>query len=393
MPGTAAARKKKKTSRPSASPASSGKVQVTFLRDISHGGKTNQPQSVAAQFTDYVQAAKRSIHIAIYDFRLTPALGGNFVDALISRAKAGVDVKIAYDHTKPNAPTAQAFAKLGGDPAPKGTDVAMRTLFANTKVKTKPVLTIPAAVANQPVETDPIAGSHLMHSKYIIRDGSFVLTGSTNFTDDAWSHQENNILEIPSTALAGFYEKDFQQLWSTGNIKSTGAGAAGSVTVGGTAIDVHFSPGDGPTIDSDLAALISSAKKRIAISSMVITSHLVLAALSDAMDAGIELTGIYDGAEMNMTAKAWEKSGSPELAVWQKVSKRLVEKHSNSFTPTGLHNFMHNKVAVCDAALATGSFNFSKSATMNAENSLIIHDSSLANQYASYIADLVAAYK
>jgi phosphatidylserine/phosphatidylglycerophosphate/cardiolipin synthase-like enzyme len=384
MPGTATA-KKKLTPK--------GKVQVTFLRDLDHGGDANQPQSVAAQLTAFVKSAKHSIHIAIYDFRLTPTLGNNFVNMLISQAKTGVDVKIAYDHTKPNTNSAEAFAKLGGDPAPKGTHAAMQSLFGGTKVKTKPVLTIPGAVANQPVGTEPIAGSHLMHSKYIIRDGATVLTGSTNFTDDAWSHQENNILEIPSTNLAEFYEKDFQQLWTTGNIKSTGAGDGGTVTLGGSDIDVSFSPGDGPSIDSHLAGLISSAKKRIAISSMVITSHLVLAALSDAIDGGIPFTGIYDGAEMNMTEKTWQKSGSPELAVWNKVKKHLVEKHSNTYTKDGVHNFMHNKVVVCDDSLATGSFNFSKSATENAENSLVIHDSGLAAQYASYIGKLVAEYK
>ena len=387
MPGTATAKKK------TTSTSTKGKVQVTFLRDISNGGKSTQPQAIADQLTTFVNSAKTSIHIAIYDFRLTPQLGTNFVNALIARAKADVDVKIAYDHTKPNAKTADAFEKLGGDPAPKGTHVAMQKLFSNTKVKTKPVLTIPASVANDPVGTNPIAGSHLMHSKYMIRDGAEVLTGSANFTDDAWSHQENNILEIPSAYLAKLYEKDFQQLWSTGNIKSTGKGDAGTVKVGSTSIDLYFSPGDGPTIDSHLAGLISSAKKRIAISSMVITSHLVLAALSDAIDSGITLTGLYDGAEMRMTEASWKKANSTELPVWNKVSKHLVEKPSNTYSPDAVHNFMHNKVVVCDDALATGSFNFSKSATMNAENSLTLHDSSLADQYATYIGQLVAEYK
>lgn len=386
MPATAAAKKKK-------APSSKGKVQVTFLRDIDHGGQRAQPQAIADQLTAFVGKAKQAVHIAIYDFRLTPTLGSNFVNALISRAKAGVDVKIAYDHTKPNSTTAQAFLKLGGDPAPKGTHEAMQALFGNTKVKTKAILTVPGSVANEPVGTEPIAGSHLMHSKFIIRDGATVLTGSANFTDDAWSHQENNILEIPSSGLARMYEKDFQQLWASGNIKSTGAGDATTETVGSTSIDLRFSPADGATIDSQLAALISSAKKRITISSMVITSHLVLAALSDAIDSNIALTGLYDGAEMRMTEAAWQKSGSPELPVWKKVSKFLVEKNSNTYSPTGVHNFMHNKVVVCDGSLATGSFNFSKSATMNAENSLVIHDSTLADQYDAYIRSLVAEYK
>jgi phosphatidylserine/phosphatidylglycerophosphate/cardiolipin synthase-like enzyme len=338
------------------------------------------------------------LHIAIYDFRLSPALGDEFIQTLIDRANAGVDVKIAYDHTKPNANTPQPFNKLGGDPAPKGTNTAMHKHFAGTKVQTKPVLTIPAAVADQPVTTEPIAGSHLMHSKYILRDPhtpqATVWTGSANFTDDAWTHQENNILRIPSADLAQFYETDFQELWSTGNIKSTGVNDEGTVDVGDTVIDIAFAPGGGPGIDAHIASLISSARKRVKIASMVITSAQVLGAIKDALEnvPGLEFDGIYDGSEMGTTLKAWKKAGSPQAALFEAIAKRLVKKDSTLFTKKSVHNFMHDKLVVCDDQVATGSFNFSKSATMNAENSLILHDAALAVQYAQYVDKLVTAY-
>lgn len=76
--------------------------------------------------------------------------------------------------------------------------LAMISKYASICIK--PVLTIPEAVVNSEVTTEPIAASHLMHSKYVVRDGiassATVWTGSTNFTDDAWTRQENNIIQI-----------------------------------------------------------------------------------------------------------------------------------------------------------------------------------------------------
>ena len=41
-----------------------------------------------------------------------------------------------------------------------------------------------------------------MHNKFIVRDRSAVWTGSLNFTDDAFTLMENNVVEIESPQLA-----------------------------------------------------------------------------------------------------------------------------------------------------------------------------------------------
>jgi phosphatidylserine/phosphatidylglycerophosphate/cardiolipin synthase-like enzyme len=53
---------------------------------------------------------------------------------------------------------------------------------------------------------------------------------------------------------------------------------------------------------------------------------------------------------------------------------------------------MHNKVAVADDKVVTGSFNFSTNATRNAENIVVIHDKAVADAYADYIGDLLKLY-
>lgn len=378
---------------------SAGDIAVTFLRDIDHGGKTSQPSAIAAQFVDFVSKATTSLHIAIYDFRLAPELGDGLIHALIDRANRGVDVKIAYDHTKPNTRSADAFIKLGGDPAPKGTHLAMAKAFKSTKVQTKAILTIPDALADSPVETDPIAGSHLMHNKYIVRDvhspKAALLTGSANFTIDAWTHQENNVVQIDSPALASYYETDFQELWASGNISSTGVNDLGTVDVSGGSADVAFAPGEGNVIDAHIAQVIAAAKRRIQVASMVITSSRILGSLNEAIQQGQvqEFNGIYDATQMKHVLGMWAKTANPATQVFNAIAKHMVGKNSKPYDPNAVHNFMHNKVAVCDDAVVTGSFNFSGNATKNAENNLVIHDKALADQYSQYIDDLVKAYE
>ena len=55
-------------------------------------------------------------------------------------------------------------------------------------------------------------------------------------------------------------------------------------------------------------------------------------------------------------------------------------------------SLIHNKLAVVDDALITGSFNFSNNATQNAENVLQIESKVIADHYAAYIAALTQKY-
>ena len=350
-------------------------TEITLLRDTTHGGQTGQPSRIAAQLAAFVGAARTSVHIAIYDFRLGDALAKPVVTALTEAAANGVDVRIAYDASKP----ATGFAALGADPAPPGTAQWLNTRFGGSKVALRPVTT---------------RSGKLMHDKYVVVDGRRVWTGSTNFTDDAWTRQENNILRITSSALAAAYEQDFEQLWQSGDIRRTGVGDRGATAIGAETVAWSFAPGEGPAMDGDLVGLVTGVRHRLVIASMVITSHALLSALAKAIGAGVHLSGMYDAGQMGPIAHEWASSTSSAqaLADWKTVSAKLVGKKSAPYTPTGVHDFMHLKVLVSDDTVATGSYNFSANAEGNAENQLRITASKVADQYAAFIGQLVAAY-
>lgn len=359
-------------------------IEVQLLRDVRHGGAAAQPTQVAEALAAFVDRATSTLDIAIYDFRLSdPRLVTTVVGALTDAIARGVTVRIGYDAGKPEEATAETFTALQADPAPPGTDAWVRTHLGGTGVQ---LLAIEAA-------------PHLMHSKYMVRDAALpataaVWTGSTNFTDDAWTRQENNIVRISGPTAATGYAADFAQLWAAGAIGGTGAGdTAGSTT----SIGWDFSPGDGRVIDSALSERIARATSAIRVAAMVLTSHTTLAALRAAIARGVPVTGVYDAGQMDPITEQWRRSTSTAsagvLRDWLAVRERLSAKHSTPYTPTGPHDFMHLKTMVIDDALVTGSYNFSANAEHNAENQLHLTRASVVAEYRDFIDQVSAAYR
>jgi phosphatidylserine/phosphatidylglycerophosphate/cardiolipin synthase-like enzyme len=68
-------------------------------------------------------------------------------------------------------------------------------------------------------------------------------------------------------------------------------------------------------------------------------------------------------------AKLDAYSSAEKLSMWTALKPHLVAKHSIKYSDNLPHNFMHDKVAIADDIVITGSFNFSNNALKNAENS------------------------
>jgi len=362
-----------------------GQIAGLFLIAADKDARQAQAEVMAKRLAAFVAGAKFNIHIAIYDFRLDSLTAAPVLAALRAQDQAGLTIRIAYHRERPAAHlTQQDFAHMGGDPAPPGTEAFL------------------AALDGTGIERKAIDGhGHLMHNKYVIRDAmtpqAAVWMGSANFTEGAWSLQENNVLVLNSPDLAQFYETDFWELWTTASITTTGRNDTGTVEIGGADVSVFFSPGEGREIDLDIAQRIGAARKRLLIASMDISSGGVLGAINDCIGrAGLTVDGIFDGTQMRGVLDDWERSGSPQSRaksqLFAAIAPHLHSKKSTPFAPQAPHDYMHNKLAVVDDAVITGSFNFSNNATKNAENVLLIASKAIADRYVVYVTTTTEKY-
>jgi phosphatidylserine/phosphatidylglycerophosphate/cardiolipin synthase-like enzyme len=352
-----------------------GDIEVTFLAE---GEQT--AEQIAQQLVEFIGGSARSLDIAAYDFRLSQATRAAIEGALRERAHDGVAIRIVYDADKPEQP----HLARGMDPAPSGTGAFVRELGYPSR---------------------RIAGLKLMHQKYIVRDTGLpaarVWTGSTNFTDDAWTLEENNILRIASPELAVRYARDFAELWDAGDIQNTGAGDGLDIILAYAGAPAHvrlfFAPGCGQTIDEEVARCVRSALRRVRVCSMLLNSSALIESLQEVIHSGkVAVDGIHDETQQQEVFRQWQDvpHNRWKIDAVQSIVRDagLVGKRSTPYSPTSRHDFMHNKVLVIDDMVITGSYNFSLSAEQNAENILFIESEPLAMAYSRYIDHLVRKY-
>ncbi|PYL61106.1 MAG: hypothetical protein DMF31_02905 [Verrucomicrobia bacterium] len=346
-------------------------LSVFFLAE-----REQSADEVMARLTAFIRGATQTLDFAIYDMRFSDPLRAKLAAALREKAQAGVAIRFCYDADKPSQPNLAA----GQDPAPAGTGAFVQSLGYPWR---------------------RIAGMKLMHSKYIVRDRESVWTGSTNMTDDAFTIMENNIVEINSQALASYYVQNFQELWEKENFEQTGDIHTEAVPLTFSSqpatARVLFSPGCGLEIDSEIAKRVRAAQRRVRICSLLINSGTLIGELGNLLRRGqVPVDGIYDRTQMEEVYLQWQEvpQNRWKISALKEIIMRagLVGKNSAPYTPSGPHNFMHNKVLVIDDTVITGSYNFSRSAQFNAENILFIESAPLAEAYSAYIDRLVKKY-
>jgi phosphatidylserine/phosphatidylglycerophosphate/cardiolipin synthase-like enzyme len=236
-----------------------------------------------------------------------------------------------------------------------------------------------------------------MHHKYVIRDREAVWTGSTNWTDDSWSREENLIVIVDSEALAQAFELDFEQLWRSRKVAGSGDVDPEPIEIGASRVRAWFCPEHGADLAHRIARSIGRARSRVRIASPVITSGPILGTLAEvAADGKVDVAGVVDATQIEEVYGQWR---AKERTRWKLTSLAQVfgcteftGKRSTPYRPGSIHDYMHAKVTVADDVAFVGSFNLSHSGEMNAENVLEIADRALCAQLVEFIDEVRSRY-
>jgi phosphatidylserine/phosphatidylglycerophosphate/cardiolipin synthase-like enzyme len=335
------------------------------IRTLTDGGQ--QPPQIAHEVAAFVAAAQRTLDLAQYDFHLGEETAAIVCGALKDAHARGVAVRIIYnvDHANP-IPV----------PPPPEPDVQ---LIASLGLPAKAIAGVP----------------DLMHHKYVVRDGSAVWSGSTNWTDDSWSRQENVVVTVDSVEIAKAFALDFDGLWQDVDVERSGFVEPRPVDVDGSKVRPWFTPGFADALTHRIAKKIGHAQK-VRICSPVITSAPVLGTLAQRIaDGSGDVAGCVDATQVADVLRQWqaEQSVAWKIPLLQQVlAGSFTGKDSTPWAPGSLHDFMHAKVVVADDTVFVGSFNLSHSGEKNAENVLELADAELAARLSAYVDEVRARY-
>lgn len=337
---------------------SSGEMRAYFNRSVNTDYSTNTNANFLNQSIDdtliaYINRATESIDIAIYNFNNSSSLSS--ISAALNQAKNnGVDIRIIYNQDTNNG--------------------AIASLNSNIPKLESPVPVFPN-------------GHGIMHNKFMIIDGksndpnkAIVWTGSTNWTVGNINTDPNNVIVIQDKSLALAYILEFEEMWGSNglqpNLNNSKFGFEKTdntphfFNINGSDVELYFSPSDGT--NAKIIEAINNASEDVIFNTMLINrndigSALLFKRFNNTLVGGMidnpsnssQFTSLYDGLEGRITAH--NQSGQ-----------------------------LHHKTLICDALgtnknnayVLTGSHNWSTSAeNRNDENTLIIYNADLANQY------------
>jgi phosphatidylserine/phosphatidylglycerophosphate/cardiolipin synthase-like enzyme len=341
-----------------ASPAqTTGEINAYFSKsvDASLAWRTaaNGNQNLAARLVTRLDDAKRSIDAAVYS--MSGTVGTTVANALIAARNRGVRVRVICEYDNRNT---TAFNSL-----------------------------VSAGIPLIDDRFDPINyGDGLMHDKFFVVDGRggapesvWVWTGSWNLTDTGTNADYQNAIEVQDQSLAVVYTMEFEEMWGsstdTPNAASSRFGARKlddtphRFAIGGREAYCYFSPSDGT--NREIISTINAAQHSVGFQQLTITRSDIADALIARKSAGRKVRGDMD----NNT----DTGSQYATLVAAGVDVRLR-------TGSGL---LHHKYLIVDAdnptwdgIVLTGSHNWSSAAeTKNNENTFVLHDPDVANQY------------
>ena len=217
----------------------------------------------------------------------------------------------------------------------------------------------------------------IQHNKFILIDeissdpnDAWVITGSMNFTDDQIKVDKQNIIAVQDQSLVKAYKIEFDEMFSGKYGPDKSNNTPHEFMINGKRAELYFSPSD--ETETHLIEKINTSNYDLYFAVFSLTRFGISYAIEDAViDRSVFAAGIWDQTDA---------ADSTAVNILEDVLGDRFYNYSAS-------NLLHHKYMVVDAncpqsdpLIWTGSHNWSSSAnSRNDENSLVIHDSTIAN--------------
>ncbi len=338
-------------------PQSSGTINVYFSKSVNTNLTWYQPARGNQDFSQLIISrianARRSIDVCLYSLSGTP--GSNIAGALVAAKNRGVRVRVIAEHDNSNT---TPFQFIFGNGIPLITD-----------------------------RFDPINnGVGLQHNKFFVFDARggapesvWVWTGSWNPSEPGTNADYQNAVEFQDVALGQAYTMEFEEMWGSSSETPVAANSRFGArkrnntphkfVIGGVPVELYFSPSDGTT--GKIARELNSAQRSIGFQLLTFTRSDLATIMVNKKNDGKKVRGNLDNNTDSGNQYAFLRANSIDV---------------NLKTGSGL---LHHKYAIVDAEdpflspkVVTGSHNWSNAAeNQNNENTVIIRDGNIANQF------------
>lgn len=217
------------------------------------------------------------------------------------------------------------------------------------------------------------------HNKFLVIDATstdpndqWVVTGSMNYTDDQIKVDKQNIVAVQDMSLAKAYRLEFDEMFSGKFGPDKSNNTPHEFMIGGKRVELYFSPSD--EVETHLIDKINTANYDMYFCIFSFTRFGIAYAIQDAVEDRFVFAG-----------GIWDQTDAADSTAVNICEDAMGDK----FFPYTGSNLLHHKYLVVDPncpqsdpLVWTGSHNWSTSAnSRNDENSLVIHDSTIANIY------------
>lgn len=268
---------------------------------------------------------------------------------------------------------------------------------------------------------------HIMHNKFFVIDGRYVITGTGNITPTGFERNDNNWVLIDSPQMAADFTDEFEQLLGGRFGAAKRVNDNGNVyQVGDTTVELYFSPQEDAM--GRILEAIDSAEHSIhfyifaftkdQVGSGFIERHLDFEAYNAccSLEAQQSLTddewldcedqfacsqepyvergvrGVIDRSQLHSNGPYHEMYRLLTWGVNMRLDGNETSRQPGDYQAGG--GRQHSKTFIIDAGtenamVLTGSFNWSSSATVaNDETLLVIHGAEASNLYLNQFEDL-----